>query len=85
MVVRYNTDGTLTTSTTQYVYSPRYVDAVICRDVSDGATLQDGSRIYYLSDANHNVTAVLDAGWSATRPTPAPDGRRIAVVDVLVA
>ena len=48
---------------------------MICRDVSDGATPQDGSRIYYLSDANYNVTAVVDAdGEVVERYTYTPYG-----------
>ena len=47
----------------QYVYSPRYIDAAILRDENtdtDG-TCDDG-RIYYLADANYNVTTLIDEG-----------------------
>ncbi len=46
----------------QNVWSPRYVDSLILRDENtdtDG-TCDDG-RLYYLADANYNVTALVDA------------------------
>jgi RHS repeat-associated protein len=46
----------------QYVYSARYVDAPILRDENTDSDGQcDDGRIYYLTDRNNNVTAVLDS------------------------
>ena len=45
----------------QYVWSPRYVDAAVLRDGNtdaDGAC--DDERLYYLNDANFNVTTLVD-------------------------
>jgi RHS repeat-associated protein len=44
----------------QYIWSPRYIDALIMRDEYSGGVLQGLSRIFYLSDANYNVTAIAD-------------------------
>jgi RHS repeat-associated protein len=50
----------------QYVWSPRYIDAAIVRfqdGNADGDYLDVGDNVrYYLSDANFNTTAVVDAG-----------------------
>ncbi len=43
----------------QNVWSPRYVDALILRDSYSGGVLQPALRLYYLSDANYNVTAIV--------------------------
>ncbi len=43
----------------QNVWSPRYIDALILRDSYSGGVLQPASRLYYLSDANYNVTAIV--------------------------
>ena len=47
----------------QYVWSPRYIDAPICRDTvgADGNLIAPtaGGRIYYLDDADYNVTSVV--------------------------
>jgi RHS repeat-associated protein len=52
----------------QFVWSPRYVDSLIARDEnldSDGSCTGTGDqRLYYLSDANFNVTGVV--GYNAT-------------------
>jgi RHS repeat-associated protein len=45
---------------TQYVWSLRYVDSPILRDSFSSGTLVPADRLYYLTDANHNVTAVVD-------------------------
>ena len=46
----------------QYVWSARYVDSPILRDTCDGSGDPiSAQRIYYLTDANHNVTALADA------------------------
>jgi len=43
-----------------YVWSPRYVDAPILRDwYDDEGTLDADERLYYLNDANFNVTALV--------------------------
>ena len=47
----------------QYVWSPRYIDAPICRDTvcANGKLIAPtaGGRIYYLDDADYNVTSVV--------------------------
>ncbi|MDZ7616938.1 MAG: RHS repeat-associated core domain-containing protein, partial [Patescibacteria group bacterium] len=49
----------------QYVWSVRYIDAAILRDENtDTDGLCDDGRIYYLTDANFNVTALIDATGS---------------------
>jgi len=48
----------------QFVWSLRYLDAPVLRDENtDGTTddLCDDERLYYTTDANQNVTALLDA------------------------
>jgi RHS repeat-associated protein len=45
----------------QYVWSPRYVDSPILRDSYSGGTLVPADRLYYLTDAGHNVTAVANS------------------------
>jgi RHS repeat-associated protein len=46
----------------QYIWSPRYIDALILRDANLDADGQcDDQRLYYLNDANMNVTALFDA------------------------
>jgi len=43
-----------------YVWSPRYVDSPVLRDTYDsGGTLDTDERLYYLNDANFNVTALV--------------------------
>jgi RHS repeat-associated protein len=50
----------------QYVWSPRYIDAAVLRDENtDADGLCDDERIYYLNDANFNVTALVDTGGDA--------------------
>ena len=50
----------------QYIYSPRYIDAPILRDENtDQDGLCDDDRIYYLTDANFNVTCLVDAAGDA--------------------
>ncbi len=45
----------------QYVWSPRYIDAPVLRDENtDADGLCDDARIYYLGDANFNVTTLVD-------------------------
>jgi len=45
----------------QNVWSPRYIDALILRDENtDQDGLCDDARIFYLADANYNVTALID-------------------------
>ena len=55
----------------QYTWSPRYVDAPICRDKLNASGQPilptSGGRIYYLGDADYNVTSAVDnegAGWA---------------------
>ena len=50
----------------QYVWSQRYIDAGVLRDEDTGANgLCDDQRLYYLNDANFNVTALLDTSGDA--------------------
>jgi RHS repeat-associated protein len=45
----------------QYLWSPRYIDAPIQRDSFDGSgQIQPASRVFYLADANYNVTALVN-------------------------
>jgi len=43
----------------QNIRSPRYIDSLILRDEYSSGVLQTDSRLYYLSDANYNVTALV--------------------------
>ena len=55
------TSGTLQGSQ-QYVWSPLYVDTPIVRDSFDSSGNRIAAdRLYYTTDANHNVTAVTDS------------------------
>ena len=58
-------DEGATTAVNQYVWSPRYIDAPVARfhdGNGDGDLLDAGDNIrYYTGDANHNVTATIDA------------------------
>jgi RHS repeat-associated protein len=46
----------------QYVWSPRNIDAPILRDTLDGGgSVISTDRLFYLDDANYNVTAVIDS------------------------
>ena len=64
-----------TTLREQYVWSPRYIDAPILRDRETDDNPETGDlgktdsgldeRLYYLTDANMNVTAVVDADTGA--------------------
>ena len=46
----------------QNIWSPRYVDSLILRDECDAqGDIIAANRIYYLADANFNVTALVDA------------------------
>lgn len=50
----------------QNVWSARYVDSLILRDTYSSGVLQPASRLFYLADANYNVTAVVgkvDDAW----------------------
>ena len=50
----------------QYVWSPRYVDAAVLRDKNtDADGLCDDERLYYLCDANFNVTTLVDTNGDA--------------------
>ncbi|MDZ7616772.1 MAG: RHS repeat-associated core domain-containing protein, partial [Patescibacteria group bacterium] len=51
----------------QFVWSPRYVDSLILRDDYDAqGQLVAGERLFYLADANFNVTALV--GLVETEP-----------------
>jgi YD repeat-containing protein len=43
----------------QNIWSPRYIDSLILRDTYSSGVLQPASRLFYLSDANYNVTALV--------------------------
>ena len=47
----------------QYLWSPRYIDAPILRDTltTDGTAVVAAGRVFYLGDANFNVTALVSA------------------------
>ena len=50
----------------QYVWSQRYIDAPVLRDENtDADSLCDDARVYYLDDANFNVTTLVDTGGDA--------------------
>jgi RHS repeat-associated protein len=50
----------------QYVWSLRYIDAPVLRDENtDQDGLCDDQRLYYLGDANFNVTTLVDTGGDA--------------------
>ena len=50
----------------QFIWSPRYIDAPILRDENtDTNGLCDDGRIYYLADANMNVTSLVDINGDA--------------------
>ena len=50
----------------QYVWSPRYIDAPVLRDRNtDADGLCDDERLYYLNDANFNVTTLVDTSGDA--------------------
>jgi len=45
----------------QHIWSPRYIDALILRDENtDQDDTCDDERVYYLADANFNVTALVN-------------------------
>lgn len=48
----------------QNVWSARYVDSLILRDTYFSGVLQPASRLYYLNDANYNVTTVVSCNPS---------------------
>ena len=60
----------------QYVWSQRYIDAAVLRDENTSANgLCDDQRLYYLNDANFNVTALLDtSGHAVERYVYSPYG-----------
>ncbi len=43
----------------QYIWSPIYVDTPVLRDTYGSGSLVSGDRLYYTTDANHNVTALV--------------------------
>jgi RHS repeat-associated protein len=65
---RFVDDEGLTTAVNQYVWSPRYIDAPMFRlhdGNADGDIGGEADNVHlYLTDANYNVTAVLD--WSGS-------------------
>ena len=67
----------------QYVWSARYIDSPVLRDKNgDQDGLCDDERLYYLTDANFNVTTLVEglAGSPAQgRPLSLPDHSSIWV------
>jgi len=60
--------GTALPVSYQYLWSPRYIDSPVLRDRYDAEGELDASaRVYYLGDANHNVTALV--GLVETAPS----------------
>ena len=50
----------------QYVWSARYIDSPLLRDKNDDQdSLCDDETIYFLTDANFNVTTLTDTGGDA--------------------
>ena len=43
----------------QNIWSPRYVDSLVLRDTYSGGVTQSASRLFYLADANYNVTGLV--------------------------
>ncbi len=45
----------------QYIWSPRYIDAAILRDTltTNGSGIVAAQRVFYLADANYNVTGLV--------------------------
>ena len=43
----------------QQIWSPRYIDAAILRDTYSGGSIVQAARVFYLSDANYNVTGLV--------------------------
>jgi RHS repeat-associated protein len=67
--------GESSLSETQYVWSPRYIDAPILRDRSLSSSTE---RLYYLGDANFNITALVEVnGVALERYAYAPYGEPI--------
>ena len=64
----------------QYLWSPRYIDSPILRDTYAGGSIVEAERLFYLADANYNVTGLVkyDNGTStwqvAERYTYTPYG-----------
>lgn len=65
----------------QYVWSLRYIDAPVLRDKNtDSDDLCDDERLYYLNDANMNVTCLVESdGDVAERYVYDPYGKATAV------
>ena len=59
----------------QYVWSPLYVDTPVVRDTYNGSG-DEVAQLYYTTDANHNVTAVMNSsGWSKNVTLTRPIGK----------
>ena len=69
----------------QYVWSRRYIDAPVLRDENKDADDDcfDGSdeRLYYTTDANMNVTALLDTGGDAVERYSCDPYGRVTIYD----
>ena len=76
------TSGSQAVGGYQYVWSPRYIDAPVLRDTLNtaGTGIVAADRVYYLDDANYNVTGLVTLNtstenWSvAERYTYTPYG-----------
>ena len=57
---RHGRDRRRATTRYQYVWSARYIDAPVCRDTLNGdGSVNLNDRMFYLGDANYNVTEVV--------------------------
>ena len=59
----------------QQIWSPRYIDSAILRDTYSGGSIVQAARVFYLSDANYNVTGLVkcvDSVWGVAEHTPTP-------------
>ena len=43
----------------QQIWSPRYIDSAILRDTYSSGSIVQAARVFYLSDANYNVTGLV--------------------------
>ena len=78
-----NTDPETLQPEYQYIWSLRYIDAAVLRDKNtDTDDLCDDERLYYLNDANMNVTCLVeDDGDVAERYVYDPYGNATAYSD----
>jgi RHS repeat-associated protein len=67
-VIEERWNGTANSNTQyQYIWSAKYVNAMVLRDTYSGGAIQSDSRIYTTYDANYNVTSLI--GYESTTQT----------------